>query len=207
MMNSNLIYLTMGHETPMELIEKSVYNILLALGEDPSREGLLETPNRVARMFIEMTEGTRATNEGIALAFNKQFEVADSDDLVVVSDMQMFSMCEHHLALMYNMKVHVAYIPNGKVLGLSKIARIVDMVCKRFQLQERIGRDVADILGTILELENVAVVIEAEHACMAARGIKKPGTTTRTATMRGVFRTRAELRDELYSLIALGGNK
>ena len=133
-----------------ELIKESIRNIIIALGDDPERAGLKDTPDRVARMYEEVFEGMNYTNDEIADMFNKTFDEdyydETSQDLVVVKDIEVFSYCEHHLALMYDMKVSVAYIPNGKVIGLSKIARIADMVAKRLQLQERIGNDIAEVV-------------------------------------------------------------
>lgn len=183
-----------------DIIESSINNIIAAIGEDPTRPGLIETPKRVRRMYDEIFEGIRYTNDEIAEMFDKCFEEVNTGDLVVVGDIPIFSMCEHHIALMYNMKVHVGYIPNSRVIGLSKVARIADMVGKRLQLQERIGMDIADILEKVLGTENVIVVIEGEHACMAARGIRKPGTVTRTSALRGLFQTDTDLRNEFYSL-------
>lgn len=183
-----------------DIIESSINNIIAAIGEDPTRPGLIETPKRVRRMYDEIFEGIRYTNDEIAEMFDKCFEEVSTGDLVVVGDIPIFSMCEHHIALMYNMKVHVGYIPNSRVIGLSKVARIADMVGKRLQLQERIGMDIADILEKVLGTENVIVVIEGEHACMAARGIRKPGTVTRTSALRGLFQTDTDLRNEFYSL-------
>lgn len=181
-----------------EAIKKHIRGILEALGDDPDREGLKDTPDRVARMYMEVFEGMNYTNEQIAEMFNKTFEddveyETDSKDMVVVKDIDIFSYCEHHLALMYDMKVTVAYIPNGKVIGLSKIARIADMVSKRLQLQERIGSDIAEIMQKITESEDVAVLIEGSHSCMTARGIKKPGAKTYTSTLRGRFKKEANL--------------
>lgn len=181
-------------------IEKAILMIIEALGDDPDREGLKDTPTRVAKMYQEVFEGMKYSNDEIAEMFNKCFEDVNTGDLVVVSNIPIFSYCEHHLALMYNMKIHVGYIPNGKVIGLSKIARIADMVGKRLQLQERIGSDIADILNQILGTEDIIVVIEGEHSCMTARGIKKPGTITRTAALRGRFNSDSDLRSEFYDL-------
>lgn len=185
----------------MKLIEESVRNILIALGDDPDREGLKDTPKRVAKMYDEVFTGMLYTNDEIVQMFDKRFELENAKDLVLMKDIDVFSHCEHHLALMYNMKVHVAYIPDGKVIGLSKIARIVDLVAKRLQLQERIAIDVADILQQLLETHDVMVVIEGEHSCMTARGIKKPGTTTNSAVLRGLFKESPALRAEVYSLL------
>ena len=136
-----------------EAIKKHIEGILVALGDDPNRDGLKETPDRVARMYEEVFEGMNYTNDEIADMFNKTFEEVDvsseSKDMVLVKDIEIFSYCEHHLALMYDMKVSVAYIPNGKVIGLSKIARVADMVSKRLQLQEKIGTDIAYIMQKI----------------------------------------------------------
>ena len=182
-------------------IQKAVRMIIEALGDDPDREGLVETPKRVAKMYDEVFEGMRYTNSEIAEMFNKCFEEPDAKDLVLVKDIDVFSYCEHHLALMYNMKVHVAYIPDGKVLGLSKIARIADMVAKRLQLQERIAKDIADILQELLDTHDVMVVVEGEHSCMTARGIRKPGAKTNSAVVRGLFKESGALRAEVYSLL------
>ena len=182
-------------------IQEAVKMIIEALGDDVNREGLIETPKRVAKMYKEVFEGMQYTNVEIADMFNKCFEDTSCGDLVTVSDIPIFSYCEHHLALMYNMKVHVGYIPNGKVIGLSKIARIADMVGKRLQLQERIGNDIAEILSMILNTEDIIVVIEGEHSCMTARGIKKPGCKTRTSAIRGAFSDDSNLRKEFYDLV------
>lgn len=184
------------------LIEESIKNILKAIGDDPNRDGLKETPKRVAKMYEEIFEGMLYTNQEIADMYNKCFEEDDAKDLVVMKDIPIFSYCEHHLALMYNMKVSIAYIPKGRVLGLSKLARIADMVGKRIQLQERISTDIAEILEIILQSDNVMVVIEGEHSCMTARGIKKPGVVTKTATLRGMFKTSETLRKEVYDLLS-----
>lgn len=146
------------------------------------------------------------TNDELAKKYDKCFE-DDEDvsgeykDMVVIRDIPIFSYCEHHLALMYNMKVTVAYLPAGKVIGLSKVARIADMVGKRLQLQERIGKDIADIMIKITGSEDVAVIIEGEHSCMTARGIKKSGASTKTSTLRGEFMKSKDLRTELMLLI------
>lgn len=183
-----------------KLIEKSIRNILIALGDNPDREGLLETPKRVANMYEEVFEGMLYTNDEIANMFNKCFEDTTMGDLVIVDEIPIFSYCEHHIALMYDMTVSVAYIPNGKVIGLSKIARIADMVGKRLQLQERIGSDIMEILQKILNTDSVAVIIQGRHSCMSARGIKKP-SITRTCALGGEFRSNSSLRQELYSNI------
>ena len=175
-----------------EAIKTHVRGILEALGDNPDREGLKDTPDRVARMYEEVFEGMNYTNEEIAKMFDKTFEdemdfTTDSKDMVVVKDIEIFSYCEHHLALMYDMKVTVAYLPKGKVIGLSKIARIAEMVGKRLQLQERIGTDIADIMEEITGSNDIAVLIEGSHSCMTARGIKNTGAKTYTTTLRGRF--------------------
>lgn len=191
------------HLTPAnrEAIVGAVKTILTALGDDVNRPGLLETPERVAKFYDEVFEGMRYTNEEIAHKFDKCFEESSAHDLVLMKDIDAFSFCEHHIALMYNIKIHVAYIPDGRVIGLSKIARIVDMVTKRLQLQERIVEDIAYIMEKILGTHDVMVVMEGEHSCMTARGIKKPGTTTCSAVVHGVFDVNPTLRSEVYNLI------
>lgn len=188
-------------ESPEEIVRKCIRNIIVTLGDDPDREGLKETPERIRKMYNEIYEGMNYTNDEIADKFNKCFEEIQTTDLVVISNIPIFSMCEHHLALMYNMKVSVGYIPKGRVIGLSKVARIADMVGKRLQLQERIGTDISYILRKVLQTEDVIVVIEGEHACMTSRGIKKPGSVTRTSSIKGIFETDAQLRIEFYNLL------
>lgn len=183
-----------------EKIKEATKMILEALGDDINREGLIETPERVAKMYEETYEGMCYTNDEIADMFNKCFH-ENTKDMVIVKDIETFSHCEHHLALMYDMNITVAYIPNGKVIGLSKIARIADMVCKRLQLQERIGTDIADILQKILETEDIAVIINGKHACMTTRGIKKTNSVTTTSVLRGVFFENGKLRSELIGII------
>lgn len=191
-----------------EAIKEHVRGILVALGDDPDREGLVDTPERVARMYEEVFEGMNYTNDEIAEMFSKTFEedgtASRPGDMVMVKDIEVFSYCEHHLALMYDMKVSVAYIPNGRVLGLSKIARIADMVSKRLQLQERIGSDIAYVISQAAGTEDVAVLIEGNHSCMTARGIKKPGSRTMTTTLRGRFETDQALVNKLMMMYSAG---
>lgn len=189
------------NEEQTKKIEEAVKTIIEALGDDPTREGLVDTPKRVAKMYDEVFEGMRYTNEEIADMFGKTFDEPGCKDMVVMKDIDTFSYCEHHLALMYNMKVSVAYIPDGKVIGLSKIARIVDMVSKRLQLQERLASQIADILEMVLGTHSVMVVVNGEHSCMAARGIKKPGTSTGSAVVRGLFKESSTTREEAYRLM------
>ena len=186
-------------------IEEHIRGILIALGDDPDREGLKETPQRVARMYTEVFEGMNYSNAEIAEMFNKSFEQqSGSDDFVLVKDIEAFSYCEHHMALMYDMKISVAYIPNGRVLGLSKIARIADMACKRLQLQERIGSDIAEIMELASGSSDIAVFIEANHSCMTTRGIKKPGSKTSTVTLRGRFQNDTALQNRLMMQLSIG---
>lgn len=184
-------------------IEEHIRGILVALGDDPDREGLRETPQRVAKMYEEVFAGMNYTNEEIAEMFNKTFQEADPDhhDLVLVRDIDVFSYCEHHMALMYDMKVSVGYLPRGKVIGLSKIARIADMAARRLQLQERLGRDIAEIISMVTGSEDVAVVISGCHSCMTARGIEKPGTRTITETYRGKFETDPVLQMRMEAML------
>ncbi|APH16382.1 GTP cyclohydrolase I [Clostridium sporogenes] len=189
----------------VKAIEEHIKGILIALGDNPEREGLKDTPKRVAKMYEEVFKGMCYTNDEIAEMFNVTFEddlcVSDNvGDMVFMKDIEIFSHCEHHLALMYNMKVAIAYIPKGKIIGLSKIARIADMVGRRLQLQERIGSDIAEILKMITDSEDVAVIIEGEHGCMTTRGIKKPGAKTITTTLRGKFNTDTIVSNKLMML-------
>lgn len=184
-------------------IEEHIRGILVALGDDPDREGLRETPQRVAKMYEEVFAGMNYTNEEIAEMFNKTFQEADPDhhDLVLVRDIDVFSYCEHHMALMYDMKVSVGYLPRGKVIGLSKIARIADMAARRLQLQERLGRNIAEIISMVTGSEDVAVMISGCHSCMTARGIQKPGTRTITETYRGKFETDPVLQMRMEAML------
>lgn len=183
------------------LVEELIQNLLSAFGVDTTREGLQETPHRVMKYWNELLEGERYTNDEIAEMYDKCFEDVQTSDLVIEKDIEIFSHCEHHLALMYDMKVNIAYIPNGKVIGLSKMARIAEMVGKRLQLQERIGTDINYIMRKILGTEDVAVVIEGKHGCMTARGAKSRTAITRTACLHGRFETNTALRSEMYSLL------
>ncbi len=178
-------------------IEEHVRGILIALGEDPDREGLIETPERVARMYSEVFEGIGYTNHEIAEMFGKTFEAPYSQGPVTIRDIEVFSYCEHHLALMYDMSVNVSYIPHGRVIGLSKIARICDMAAKRLQLQERLGADIAEILMEAAGTPDVGVVIAGTHSCMTARGIKNTTARTVTQTFRGEFETDKDLQRQL----------
>jgi GTP cyclohydrolase I len=179
-------------------IEAAVKEILLAIGEDPTREGLKETPERIARMYEEIFSGlNKDPREHVQVMFTEE----DHDELVLVKDIPFYSMCEHHFVPFMG-KAHVGYIPrDGKVVGLSKLARVVEDISKRPQLQERITKDVADIISEELEPYGVIVVIEAEHLCMSMRGVKKPGSKTVTSAVRGIFKSNHKTRAEAMSLI------
>ncbi|AIM15448.1 MULTISPECIES: GTP cyclohydrolase I FolE [Neobacillus] len=178
-------------------IEEAVRLILEAIGEDPNREGVLDTPKRVAKMYEEVFSGL---NEDPKQHFETIFS-EEHEELVLVKDIPFYSMCEHHLVPFYG-KAHVAYIPrNGRVTGLSKLARAVEAVAKRPQLQERITSTVADSMMEKLEPHGVMVVVEAEHMCMTMRGVKKPGSKTITTAVRGVFAKDTNARAEVLSLI------
>jgi GTP cyclohydrolase I len=174
-------------------IERAVREILIAIGEDPDRDGLLDTPSRVARMYGEIFAGL---HDDPSSYLKTTFE-ADHDEMVMVRDIPMYSACEHHL-LPWVGKAHVAYIPNddGRITGLSKLARLVDAYAKRPQVQERLTSQIADELDRSLEPKGVMVVIEAEHLCMTMRGIRKPGATTVTSAVRGLFRRSVATREE-----------
>ncbi len=181
-------------------IEMHIRGILEAIGEDPDREGLRETPQRVARMYEEIFAGIQYSNHEIAEMFGKTFEAPDqgkSQAPVVMKDISVFSYCEHHMALMYDMSVNVAYVPYGRVIGLSKIARICDMASKRLQLQERLGQDIAEILMEAVGTPDVGVVITGSHSCMTARGIRNISSRTTTKTFCGAFQTDRALQELL----------
>ena len=182
-------------------IEAAVRSILAAVGEVPDREGLLETPGRVARMYAEMFAGLKS-DPGRHLA--KVF-AEDYDEIVLVRDISFCSMCEHHL-LPFLGKAHIGYVPNGKVIGLSKLARVVEVVSKRPQVQERMTETIANLLLDELQVKGVAVVIEATHSCMTMRGIRKPGSMCVTSAMKGLFRERLSSRSEVMQLIYGGGS-
>lgn len=178
-------------------IEKAVKEILIAVGEDPKRKDIKDTPKRVAEMYEEILAGTRLNPE-------KELEVIfekDHDEIVLLKNIPFYSICEHHL-LPFIGKAHVAYIPsNNRVTGLSKLARVVDIFSKRLQVQERITTDIADTIMKKLKPKGVLVVIEAEHLCMSMRGVKKPGVLTITSAVRGIFRKNEKTRSEAMTLI------
>ncbi len=180
----------------LERIEKAVREILIAVGEDPDREGLLETPNRVARMYGEVFSGLHRDISKDIKTFT-----SEDDEMILIGDIPFYSMCEHHL-LPFHGKAHVVYVPrNGKILGLSKVARIVDTLSRKPQLQERLTSEIADTIERAVDAMSVCVVIEAEHLCMTMRGIRKPGSKTVTSAMRGGCRSDARTRSEALALI------
>ena len=177
-------------------IEQAVRTILVAIGENPDREGLCQTPQRVARMYQEMFQGLHEDPaQHLAVGFHEQY-----DEMVVLRDIAFHSMCEHHL-LPFMGKVHVAYLPRGKVIGLSKIARVVESFARRPQLQERLTIQIADLLMAQLDAKGAAVIVEAAHTCMTLRGVKKAGSVMVTSAMRGTFRTNLATRTEAINLL------
>lgn len=192
-----------GKIGPVDLprIERAVREILEAVGEDPEREGLLETPARVARMYAEIFGGLHVDVRDMIKVFHEQ----DHDEMIMVGDIPFYSMCEHHL-LPFIGKAHVVYIPqDGRILGLSKIARVVDIISRKPQLQERLTSQIADAIVNAVQPMGVAVVVEAEHLCMTMRGIRKPGSITVTSALRGLCKRDARSRAEAMSLIHHGG--
>ena len=179
-----------------ELIKEGVRLILQGIGEDAAREGLLETPDRIARMYEELAGGYA---DDAARHLQKRFHV-ESNDLVMERDIPFYSLCEHHMLPFYGTAA-IAYIPNGEVVGLSKIARTLEVYAKRLQLQERLTAQVADVFMEELNPQGVMVLIEAEHLCMTMRGIKKPGAQTVTVTTRGVFENNEKLQNTFYRMI------
>ena len=179
-----------------ERIKRAVREILAAIGEDPDREGLLETPGRVARMYAEMFSGLHEDPR----QHLKKFFTEKYDEVVLVKDISFNSMCEHHM-LPFMGKAHIGYLPAGKVIGLSKLARVVEVVARRPQVQERMTETIADLLVDELDAKGVAVVVEASHSCMTIRGIRKPGSICVTSAMRGVFRSHLSSRSEIMNLI------
>jgi GTP cyclohydrolase I len=178
-------------------IEGAVREILSSIGEDPEREGLVKTPNRVARMFDELTAGYNT--DPVELINGALFDV-DYSEMVLVKDIEFYSMCEHHMLPFYG-SAHVAYIPNGKVIGLSKIPRIVEMFARRLQVQERMTSQIANFLQQTLDAKGVAVVVEGAHMCSIMRGIKKAQASMTTTTMLGVFNQDRDMRNEFLSHI------
>jgi GTP cyclohydrolase IA len=177
-------------------IKKAVREILVAVGENPDREGLLDTPERVARMYAEIFSGLHTDP---AVHLQKTF-TQKHDEMVLVKDIAFASCCEHHL-MPFTGKAHVAYLPNGRIVGLSKLARVVDAVARRPQVQERMTEEIADLLMTHLKARGVGVIVEADHSCMTIRGVRKPGAMTITSSMRGGFLDYPATRAEMMSLV------
>ncbi|KST63393.1 GTP cyclohydrolase I FolE [Mastigocoleus testarum] len=180
-----------------EEMMQAVRTLLLGLGEDPDREGLKDTPKRVMKALQFLTKGY---HESLDELLNGAVFTEDANEMVLVRDIDIFSSCEHHILPILG-RAHVAYIPNGKVIGLSKIARICEMYARRLQVQERLTLQIADALQGLLKPQGVAVVVEASHMCMVMRGVQKPGSWTVTSAMRGVFAEDAKTREEFMNLI------
>ena len=174
----------------------AVKMIIEAVGEDVTREGLIDTPDRIARMYKEIFSGLE---ENAAIHLSKTFNVED-DDMILEKDIQFYSVCEHHFVPFYG-KVHIAYVPCGKVVGLSKLARTVEVFSKRPQLQEQLTSQIAEAVMKHLGAKGVMVIIEAEHLCMTMRGVKKPGSKTVTVVTKGIFEENSSLKDEVYKMI------
>ncbi|WP_263379419.1 GTP cyclohydrolase I FolE [Granulicella paludicola] len=178
-------------------LEQIYTEILGRIGEDPTRDGLLSTPKRVAKSFDFLTRGYHQSIEDVL--HEALFDV-DYDEMVIVKDIEFFSMCEHHMIPFFG-KAHVAYVPNGKVVGLSKIPRIVDVFARRLQVQERLTQEVAEAINEAVHPQGVGVVIEAQHLCMMMRGVEKQGSSTVTSSMLGVFKSQLQTRNEFLSLV------
>jgi len=190
------------HEIDTVAIQESVEKIIRAIGEDPNREGLLNTPKRVAKAYEELLEGYRI--DPVKLLNNATFDVK-YDDMIIIRDIEFYSLCEHHM-LPFLGRAHVAYIPDGKIIGLSKIPRIVDMFSRRLQVQERMTRQIADYLNEILHPRGVAVVMEGMHLCAMIRGVRKHDSRMTTSSMLGAFRNREATRMEFLNNISRGAN-
>ena len=189
-----------AEDVDIEAIKKIIYELLGAVGEDPTRDGLKNTPDRVARMYSELLSGYRDDPDKVV---NRALFDVQYDEMVIVRDIEFYSMCEHHM-LPFIGRAHVAYIPNGKVLGLSKIPRIVDMYARRLQIQERMTRQIADFISGLLKPQGVAVVVEAMHLCAMMRGVKKHDARMTTSAMHGSFRASLATRQEFLDNISRG---
>ena len=178
-------------------MEKAVVEILKYIGEDPNREGLIKTPSRVKKAFEFLTSGYKQDPNEI---INEALFASDNDEMVVVKDIEFYSLCEHHLLPIIG-KAHIAYIPNGKVVGLSKIPRVVNVFARRLQIQEQLTEQIAEAINQAIKPKGVAVVLEARHMCMEMRGVEKVCSTTITSAMRGLFKKNKKTRDEFLSII------
>jgi len=184
--------------TPASLTTQELYReLLVRIGEDPTRDGLIETPERVEKSMAFLTRGYAM--DATSVIQDALFDV-DYDEMVIVKDIEFFSLCEHHMLPFFG-KAHVAYVPNGKVIGLSKIPRVVDVFARRLQVQERLTTEIADAISAAIDPQGVAVILEAQHLCMMMRGVEKQSSATVTSAMRGVFKTQLQTRNEFLSLV------
>lgn len=194
--DNNIISVNYSDES-LKMLEQSVEKILAEIGEDPKREGLLRTPNRVAKAYKFMTKGY---SEDIEKVLNNAIFNEHYDEMVIVKDIDFYSLCEHHLLPFFG-KCHIAYIPNGKIVGLSKLPRIVEMFSRRLQVQERMTREIGDMINKVLEPKGVAVVTEASHLCMMMRGVEKQNSVATASAMLGRFKSDEKTRTEFLKLI------
>jgi GTP cyclohydrolase I len=186
-------------ETNVSKIEKLIEELLLEIGEDPKREGLIKTPERVAKAWKFLAKGYK---QELGTVINEAIFTEEYDEMVTVKDIDFFSLCEHHLLPFFG-KAHVSYIPNGKIIGLSKIPRIVDMFGRRLQVQERMTHQIAETINDVLSPKGVAVILEGEHMCMQMRGVEKQNSYATTSAMIGQFRKDSKTRDEFLKIVAL----
>jgi GTP cyclohydrolase I len=187
--------------TAASLTTQELYReLLVRLGEDPTRDGLLDTPERMEKSMAFLTRGYAMDVKTVL--HDALFEV-EYDEMVIVKDIEFFSMCEHHLLPFFG-KAHIAYVPNGKVIGLSKVPRVVDVFARRLQVQERLTTQIADAISDAIDPQGVAVILEAQHLCMMMRGVEKQHSATVTSAMRGVFKTQQQTRNEFLSLVRRG---
>ena len=207
--NFRKVEIDMGAQTASEIMSaaslttQELYReLLVRIGEDPTRDGLLNTPERMEKSMAFLTRGY--TMDIKTVLHEALFDV-DYDEMVIVRDVEFFSMCEHHLLPFFG-KAHIAYVPNGKVIGLSKIPRLVDVFARRLQVQERLTTEVADAITDAIDPQGVAVIMEAQHLCMMMRGVEKQHSATVTSAMRGVFKTQLQTRNEFLSLVRHSSN-